>query len=1087
MTVRRVIHIADIHIGSRPDRSTEYRAVFDSLGALLQPNDVVAICGDVFHNKTTYSAADVADFRYLLDTLRNVDTIIIPGNHDMSMNNPALTLIDPLVRTDWYPLLVYATIEGRYVCGGIAFYHIPVEQRGGPGHLGHTDCVLLYHGFLEGNSIRGNRGLPRETYSKYRACLAGDIHQHHFLSPTAAYSGSLIQQNHGEGPIHGCIIWTFEGILPPRGVFHPLYGAKMHIDYDFTGGDWQAPLMPCPLYSGRLITTGTKAERAEQIARVEAAGGRVDCIKYVPPPATIVAGVVEEAFEVCLAKHNLDPDDSAYVRGLLHTGGHVHRKWSILSAEWHNMFKYGPGNYLDFTKVGGLTGIIAGNMAGKTSLIDILCFALFNTAPRGAKSDQLHVGAKECSVKVRFESNGVEYSIRRAHDGAQRVEHYFESGGVNLCGATLSETYARISALIGTWEEFQMTALLYRSTATIRDLIYLDGKSRRLLLGNLFGLAGDALRIAECKKQVTKLKKSLPAKLTRDRPSPPSMSVDSLTAEIDALAIANEQWLAAAVELRSYNGLLVVPYTDVPQEVARPGGVCPGDFDILSADISDVSCKSQLNMSDTELGNYIQQWRDPTECQLAADSIILESPVDLPPKPVLGVRPTAVTAPSPRPVARSPADVEADLGRAHIACPDLVYSPGCPSCDCNHAAVTELQQQLGASRAELLAERDRAYMYADYLARKTKWLQYEADIASWRVAAQQYECLMAEYNACIAKNESIRSKAAAEAVRRHELQQAAKRFGEHTLEEAKAEYARRKNLALHTKRELAQGWYKYLQWASYRRDVLGSVQDRRTEHSEALIKLGCAKQQLADYETGCRANDEYLAKWAAVEREIRLLKVFEACLMDPDYNNYVITRSLADVCDYANDILAKIAGFTVATCLEGEAIKFSLCVSENGKQISMELASGFQQFICAIVFRLALTNTMFSSADFMIIDEGFGAVDSGNLTKCIDLLMSIKDSYKFMMIISHIDTLHVSMDCEIGISSTGSASRLVYPSDYTVEGAGCVTEVSSTSGVSSGLDGTVACPCGARVKPKSMAAHKKTKRHTTWVATAGDC
>jgi hypothetical protein len=270
-----------------------------------------------------------------------------------------------------------------------------------------------------------------------------------------------------------------------------------------------------------------------------------------------------------------------------------------------------------------------------------------------------------------------------------------------------------------------------------------------------------------------------------------------------------------------------------------------------------------------------------------------------------------------------------------------------------------------------------------------------------------------------------------------------------------------------------------------------------------LIKLGCARQQLADYEAGCRANDEYLARWAAVEREIKLLKVFEACLTDPEYNNYVITRSLSDVCDYANDILSKIAGFTVATEV-GDSVKFSLGVA-GGKNISMELASGFQQFICAIVFRLALTNTMFSSADFMIIDEGFGAVDSANLTKCIDLLMSIKDSYKFMLIISHIDTLHVSMDCEIGISTNGSASRLVFPADYCVSAAGgAVVGIAGSGAAGSNIvsaagsnvvsaagsmsaDGTVSCPCGARVKPKSMAAHKKTKRHTTWVATAGDC
>ena len=56
--------------------------------------------------------------------------------------------------------------------------------------------------------------------------------------------------------------------------------------------------------------------------------------------------------------------------------------WKIKRFEFDNMFSYGEDNVVDFTKLGGVVGLFAANASGKSSLLDALCFCLFDTSTR---------------------------------------------------------------------------------------------------------------------------------------------------------------------------------------------------------------------------------------------------------------------------------------------------------------------------------------------------------------------------------------------------------------------------------------------------------------------------------------------------------------------------------------------------------------------------------------------------------------------------------------------------------------------------------------------------------------------------------
>lgn len=95
----KIAHLADIHIKDK--RREEYSIVFKELykQLRLESPDIIAVCGDIFHDKTKASAHNYSDVADFLSTLTQIaPVILIPGNHDLNVKVPgAPDLISPVV------------------------------------------------------------------------------------------------------------------------------------------------------------------------------------------------------------------------------------------------------------------------------------------------------------------------------------------------------------------------------------------------------------------------------------------------------------------------------------------------------------------------------------------------------------------------------------------------------------------------------------------------------------------------------------------------------------------------------------------------------------------------------------------------------------------------------------------------------------------------------------------------------------------------------------------------------------------------------------------------------------------------------
>ena len=102
-----------------------------------------------------------------------------------------------------------------------------------------------------------------------------------------------------------------------------------------------------------------------------------------------------------------------------------HVEWKLESMEWDNLFNYGEGNKIDFTKLNGIVGIFGKNYSGKSSIVDSLLFALYNsTSKRNRKN--LHIinqTKEECAGKLNIRVGNKIYTIQRLAEKYEKRLH----------------------------------------------------------------------------------------------------------------------------------------------------------------------------------------------------------------------------------------------------------------------------------------------------------------------------------------------------------------------------------------------------------------------------------------------------------------------------------------------------------------------------------------------------------------------------------------------------------------------------------------------------------------------------------------
>ena len=540
----KIYHLSDIHIRNTEEHIHIYTHVFANLYKYLKTvksdTSLIVITGDILHNKnrlTTICETLCVDFVEKLSSM--MTTIIIPGNHDF---NEKANTIEDSISTILYKRefnnLYYLKQSGVYRFNNILFGVSSLIDNKIIKASDISDSGLkigLYHGAV--SNSKNSKGFEfsnksMTNFDGYDLVLLGDIHYFQYLNEekTMAYASSLISQNFSETDLnHGVLVWDLN---TKESVYKPIPNDYRYDDIDIKNNELMYKNKKI-LFENLKLPPNGKLKINSLNSDIDFYNKIVFDIKNVYPNLNIVhnklltnnlsaqnktkeKNVITIQSIIDKEIEKLPETSKKYVEKVLlkeikSAIQIVDEKlnWRLLSLEFSNMFSYGPNNRIDFTKLtfDEITGLFGPNSIGKSSLIDILLFSLFDDYSRNYQEKHkllsgtiINTKEKIFSCKVSFCIDNTIYFIEKEGKrlGA-KTDHTFDTfkftnydfykmesnNKVQLNGHDRIETLDKIKKLIGEYNDFCVSSVCLQSNNRDKvDFFNMSSVEKKVFLNN---------------------------------------------------------------------------------------------------------------------------------------------------------------------------------------------------------------------------------------------------------------------------------------------------------------------------------------------------------------------------------------------------------------------------------------------------------------------------------------------------------------------------------------------------------------------------------------------------------------------------
>ena len=513
-------HIADTHIKNLKYHY-EYREVFKKLYESLRKEKVDCIihCGDIAHTKTQISPEFVELCTEFLSTLSDIaPTYIILGNHDGNLKNSSRQdAITPIAQALNKPYLYLLKNSGEVILNDrFAINVLSVFDRdnwSAPTDLGKVN-IALYHGSI--SNSKTDLGWVMEhgedeigIFKDHDFGFLGDIHKTNQAldyKGRIRYAGSTIQQNHGETNDKGFLVWDIKDKDTFKCKHVLLENPKPFITIELTPKGRMPNKTKIPKGSRlRLVSNNNLSldvmKKAVEIAKYRfkpesvtflnrAAGTRGNVEEYTDGLAVdnlrdpvVQEELIREYLKDYQAEEGLlervlklNSKYNVVAEGLEEVGRNVN--WKLESLEWENLFNYGSGNRISFSKLNGIVGIFGKNFSGKSSIIDSMLYTLFNSTSKNERKNLniINQNKEKALGRVKISIGNKLYTVERNSEkytkklkGEETLEAktdlnfecYDEATDdtTSLNGLTRNETDKIVRKHFGTLDDFLLTSM----------------------------------------------------------------------------------------------------------------------------------------------------------------------------------------------------------------------------------------------------------------------------------------------------------------------------------------------------------------------------------------------------------------------------------------------------------------------------------------------------------------------------------------------------------------------------------------------------------------------------------------------------
>ena len=516
----KIAHIADVHIRNVKFHDV-YRKCFDELYLSLRDKqvDIIYVAGDLAHTKTKLSPEYFELCSSFLDNLSDIaPTYVILGNHDGNLR--ALTrqdAVSPVVNAlDKEDLHLIKDSEEVEVAPGVVFNCLSVFDR--ENWISPTDKskinIALYHGSVSGCTTDTGWVISKadedlDSFAEFDYAMLGDIHksnQSMDAEGKVRYAGSLIQQNHGETNDKGYLIWDItsktdfavehvlinnsspyvtielndEGMVDD---FHDInIGSKLRlISYLQLSSDEITRALDDAreFYRPESVTFLSKAGKYESVERDLSSKTYKENLRDIEVQNKLMEEYLTE-YELTKGElqqiYDLNKKYNTYIEDNEDIARNV--EWKLKSFQWDNLFNYGEGNKLDFEKLDGIVGVFGKNFSGKSSIIDSLLFTLFNKTTKNERKSvnfinnnkqsacgaiEVQIGDKILTVERESEKYIKKLRGKETEEAKTDVNFFIKDcvtgEEVELDGTSRGDTDKKIRRSLGTIDDFLFTSL----------------------------------------------------------------------------------------------------------------------------------------------------------------------------------------------------------------------------------------------------------------------------------------------------------------------------------------------------------------------------------------------------------------------------------------------------------------------------------------------------------------------------------------------------------------------------------------------------------------------------------------------------
>jgi len=1027
----KIFHIADVHIRGN-SRHDEVSIVFDDINKkldVLKP-DLIFIAGDIFHTKIH---GVTHEYHMLLTGILNelqkrAPVWMIAGNHDgLTKNSNKTDAITPVVSAINSPRVKLMKYSGIYKYDEhVSFYVHSIFDDGQWDTLKKSEknpeefAIGTFHGPVAGCKTDSGLELPSDirvehfVNKNYDLVLLGDIHakQHLNKEPYVSYPGSTLQNAYDEGLKRYGFLWDID--LKTKKV------SCQDIEL----------INPCPFYTLDFVDANTTIEIIKKLpknSRIKLKSKKLihavdfekvkDSTKEQNTKEIVTQLVRDDSKKtISLAKEDFDAlpnvhdisimeklikefhsdkklSDSAWKK-LMEWVSEASAKcettsngsiWSLESMHFDNLFSYGENNVIEFSKLRGIVGILGKNKIGKSSIVGSLLYGLHNISDRTASKNFMNNDKKTCSNKIEFKILNNTYRIERnsfkkkvkEKETVSTVVEFYENDVKKTLDQRAS-TDAEIQKLIGSPSDFLASAV---STQENLYKFANEGNTKRKeLLSNIIGLS----YIYELSKNIKDEYKR------RNLLHEGKYSDYSSTKEVEELEETKKTLSQVEDSLNVLCGEIVPEFDKtlldsiqkkydnlVYQKIA---------FESNSKKKNEVISNIQkIDLKIADIKSKFKAFKDLNEL---SDSIVnLESLISEQYNDVdYAIKFLEKTNSSKEKVE----SYEKEKKKLVVVSENLKTVP----CEEDLHSKCSYIKNAKEAKDEIPGLELKIKELKDLLFEK------QEEIEKSKIVKTNFEKLAEEIRQKKSSHHTIKNS--------YSLQLSELETLRKNKEKLELEYQNIES-QISSYEEKTQEIEKLVSEI----EVLNTVKIRKENREKNILNL---EKQVAVFKTQIEKSIKKKQEFENSEKGLKLYSYLDEAFNKKGIPSIVLKKYIPGVNKILQDLLQGVVDFKVYLSAPEDSNDLDVILIDEKGERFIESCCGMEKTITSIALRSALQMvSVLPKPNFLIFDEGFGTLDEDSIEPVGKLLTKLKDSFSFVLVISHVNLIKESFDMTIEV------------------------------------------------------------------------